>query len=143
MGSSFRIENHAQDRLPVQVKGESTSFWRERLHATRKSGATIPRSVAEAAWLGYDADGHGSQSCKRIHERGGFGLAEIGYYIARAVDEERVNISKNKKIHYSEDPWFQILVSAVDPEMSFESVEDMRAFILTSMENEHRRTNPT
>jgi hypothetical protein len=52
----------------------------------------IPSIIGEAAWEGYAADGHGGQSCERLHEHGGFGLAEIGYYLARAVDEGRVRI---------------------------------------------------
>lgn len=79
-------ESRTPKRLPVQMRGESASFWRAKLKDS------IDPIVGEAAWQGYAADGHGSQSCQRVHERGGFGLAELGYYIARAVDEGRVRI---------------------------------------------------
>ena len=74
------------DRLPVQYTStEREALWPRRL-------PNIPRIVGEAAWQGYAADGHGSQSCERLHERGGFSVGEIGYYLARAVDEGRVRI---------------------------------------------------
>lgn len=38
---------------------------------------TIPWSVHLAAWNGYAAAGHGSQSAERINERGGFGYREV------------------------------------------------------------------
>lgn len=53
---------------------------------------TIPAIVGEATWQGYAECGHGSQSCERVHERGGFSLAEIGYFLAVAVDAGRVEI---------------------------------------------------
>jgi hypothetical protein len=71
------------DRLPVQTGGNA---WFKRLNGT------IPRILGEAAWEGYDADGHGGQSCQRVHERGGFDFTEIGYYLARAIDEGRVRV---------------------------------------------------
>lgn len=73
----------ADDRLPVQT-------YRQPM-ASRLNG-TIPRILGEAAWEGYAADGHGRQSCARVHERGGFDLAELGYYLARAIDEGRVKV---------------------------------------------------
>ena len=80
------------DRLPIQInRAEGT--WKRKLTHTEGRGPSIPREVGEAAWQGYYADGHGrSQDCKRLHERGGFGLSELGYYLARAVDEGRVEI---------------------------------------------------
>lgn len=92
MGSSYKLDRHAAERLPVQARGESDTFWRQRLHATRERGSTIPKVLGEAAWQGYDADGHGEQSCARLHQRGGFGLAELGYYLARALDEGRIRV---------------------------------------------------
>lgn len=88
-----RNAHHTTDRLPVQIAsgGMSNSFKRP-LHGGQGIRASIPRIVAEAAWEGYAADGHGSQSCERLHERGGFGLSELGYYLARAVDEGRIRI---------------------------------------------------
>lgn len=71
------------DRLPVQTRPHNFA---------RSLGGTIPRIVGEAAWQGYAADGHGGQSCERLHERGGFGLGELGYYLARAVEAGRVRI---------------------------------------------------
>lgn len=82
--------HHPTDRLPVQIHGNKDS-WFYRLHGGRVV-ASVPRVVAEAAWEGYDADGHGGQDCETLHRRGGFGLAELGYYLARAVDEGRVEI---------------------------------------------------
>jgi hypothetical protein len=38
---------------------------------------TIPWETHLAAWAGYAAAGHGSQSAERIAERGGFGYAEV------------------------------------------------------------------
>lgn len=40
---------------------------------------TLTWEEADDAWMLYDALGHGSQSCNRIAERGGFGLYEIAY----------------------------------------------------------------
>lgn len=82
------------DRLPVQTNGDQIPMnWRRMLHGSRGRASTVPRVVAEAAWEGYDADGHGqSQSSLVLHQRGGFGLAEIGYYLTRAIDEGRVEI---------------------------------------------------
>lgn len=86
----------AAERLPIQARadasgGGSRVTWRG-LYLHDPDRATIPRIVGEAAWEGYAADGHGGQSCDRLHERGGFGLAELGYYLARAVDEGRIRI---------------------------------------------------
>lgn len=58
-------------------------------------GGTIPAIVGEAAWQGYAACGFGEQSCARVHERGGFSLAELGYFLARAVDAGRITITIN------------------------------------------------
>lgn len=84
-----RNAHHSTDRLPAQVSDLSMS---RPLHGGRGVRATVPRILAEAAWEGYAADGHGGQSCERLHERGGFSLGELGYYLARAVDEGRVRI---------------------------------------------------
>lgn len=78
-------EHNRGTRLPWQAHREADHIWKRRM-------PTIPAIVGEAAWQGYDADGHGHQSCERLHQRGGFDLMEIGYYIARAVDEGRVRI---------------------------------------------------
>jgi hypothetical protein len=86
-----RNAHHPTDRLPVQLHGGATVFQRA-LHGGRKVSASVPRIVAEAAWEGYAADGHGSQSCETLHKRGGFSVAELGYYLTRAVDEGRVEI---------------------------------------------------
>ena len=43
---------------------------------------TIPWAVHEAAWRGYAAAGHGSQSAERIAERGGFSYLELQYALA-------------------------------------------------------------
>lgn len=86
-----RLRNHTTDRLPIQFRGDD-AYWRAMLHGTRGRTCTVPRIVAEAAWQGYDADGHGGQSCERLHQRGGFGLSELAYYLVRAVDEGRVKI---------------------------------------------------
>lgn len=56
------------------------------------ASGTVPAVVGEAAWQGYDACGFGQQSCARLHERGGFSLEELGYFIARAVDAGRIEI---------------------------------------------------
>jgi len=74
-------------RLPVQVRvGAGSRTWAHRIRDS------VPREMAEAAWEGYDADGHGRQSCERLHQRGGFSLAELAYYLARAVDEGRAEV---------------------------------------------------
>lgn len=86
-----RNAHHTTDRLPVQTRHGST--FRRPLHGGNGISATVPRIVAEAAWEGYCADGHGSsQSFETLHDRAGFDLSELGYYIARAVDEGRVRI---------------------------------------------------
>ncbi len=72
-------------RLPLHSSSQETVLG-------RRLKRTIPAIVGEAAWEGYSADGHGSQSCEKVHQRGGFGLEELGYYIARAVDEGRIEI---------------------------------------------------
>lgn len=72
-------------RLPLHSTSQRTRLG-ERL------GRTIPAIVGEAAWEGYAADGHGGQSCARVHERGGFGFEELGYYICRAIDAGRIEI---------------------------------------------------
>lgn len=38
---------------------------------------TIPLKIAEEAYKEYVAQGHGGQSFTRLHERGGFGSAEL------------------------------------------------------------------
>lgn len=86
-----RNAHHTTDRLPVQVDLGST--FRGPLHGAGGMRCSVPRIVAEAAWQGYAADGHGSQSSETLHERGGFGLGELGYYLARAVDEGRIVIT--------------------------------------------------
>lgn len=62
------------------------------LHGVDGKVCTVPRVVAEAAWEGYAADGHGGQSSERLHQRGGFDLSELAYYLVRAVDEGRVRV---------------------------------------------------
>lgn len=57
-----------------------------------RCGSTIPGIVGQAAWQGYADCGFGEQSCARVHERGGFSLAEMGYFIARAVDAGLIEI---------------------------------------------------
>lgn len=90
MASSRVFALHATERLPVQHVRDG--HWQKMLHGDRTTRATVPRVLAEAAWQGYDAEGHGGQSCERLHERGGFDLSELAYYLARAVDEGRVRI---------------------------------------------------
>lgn len=88
-----RLARHPQDRLPIQMHGSNTDgYWRVMLHGVDGKVSSVARIVAEAAWEGYAADGHGGQSCEKLHQRGGFGLSELGYYLARAVDEGRVKI---------------------------------------------------
>jgi hypothetical protein len=82
------------DRLPVQLDYgiAGRSLYVRKLRGDDTRGPSVPRELAEAAWQGYDADGHGEQSCERMHQRGGFSIWELGYYLARAVDEGRVEI---------------------------------------------------
>lgn len=85
-----RMKYHPTDRLPIQYRGDT--YWMVMLHGVDGKVCSVPRVVAEAAWQGYDADGHGGQSSETLHRRGGFGLAELAYYLVRAVDEGRVRI---------------------------------------------------
>lgn len=58
---------------------------RARVQADHRSGGragTVPWETHLAAWAGYAAAGHGSQSAERIAERGGFGYAEVQCAIA-------------------------------------------------------------
>lgn len=96
-----RNAHHTTDRLPIQVDPNST--FRGPLHGAGGKRCSVPRVVAEAAWEGYAADGHGGQSSETLHERGGFGLAELGYYLARAVDEERITIALTREPRSSGD----------------------------------------
>jgi hypothetical protein len=43
----------------------------------QRSGASIPKIIAEEAYKEYSAQGHGSQSFQRLQERGGFSAEEI------------------------------------------------------------------
>jgi hypothetical protein len=90
------VSEFPNEVLPVQVS--------RRQDFARKLGGTIPRSLGEAAWQGYAEDGHGSQSCSCLHERGGFGLSELSYYLARAVQAGRVEIRIVKPHPMSERP---------------------------------------
>lgn len=72
-------------RLPIQHLQQAPRIWKDRL-------PNIAAGVGEAAWEGYAADGHGQQSCAELHRRGGFDYAELGYYLARAVDEGRARV---------------------------------------------------
>jgi hypothetical protein len=61
----------------------------------------IDRKIAEEAYKEYVAQGHGSQSFERLHERGGYGpieLAELLYQrIARLEAELNYERARNRK----------------------------------------------
>jgi len=44
---------------------------------TEYESCEIPWWLAEIAWAEYARQGHGSQSCERINQRGGFGRHEL------------------------------------------------------------------
>ena len=53
-----------------------------------EQGAVLPEEIARLAYAEY-AHSHGDQSYERLHERGGFGWAEVGYLLADALERER------------------------------------------------------
>lgn len=61
------------DRMPVQDRSQ-------------RKIRSVPRALAEAAYEGYAFAGHSRQSFERLHERGGFGMWEVAYYLAQAVE---------------------------------------------------------
>ncbi len=53
----------------------------------------LPREIVEGAYIGYDVMGHASnQTLARLQQRAGFGIGEIGYYLAFAVMSGRVKL---------------------------------------------------
>lgn len=44
-------------------------------------GRTIPKEIAEAAYLEYCEQFGGSQSFERLHQRGGFGFSELSHLL--------------------------------------------------------------
>jgi hypothetical protein len=55
----------------------------------RSGPLRLPVPILELAWQEYAAQGHGSQSLERLNERGGFGVIELVYLLADAVERER------------------------------------------------------
>ena len=51
-------------------------------HSPHGESFRVPWRIARKAWDVYAALGHGSQSCERLAERGGFSIAELIYLLA-------------------------------------------------------------
>lgn len=61
----------------AQITGPNDAWNMDSVAVLSHSARRIPRVIAEEAYKEYAAQGHGSQSFDRLHERGGFSTAEL------------------------------------------------------------------